>query len=405
MKELQGTFQLNRGEKIHSWYPYLAGFSSEFVREKIKKYGLNSSNKIFDPFCGVGTTLVEAKLNKICSDGVEINPFVSFVAKTKLEMNYDKSALIDCLAILKDLGSGNYKKINYEDQADLLKRVFSKNILMKLLFIKGLIKKTPYKKAQNLFLLCLISILKDVSNCKNFSPYLEMKEVPLEDFDVFGLFIKKAEKMIEDVLTISNSTECRVVTGDARSLNGFKGCYYDLILTSPPYLNNWDYSWITKIELFFLDYVKTNLELTKTLRNKLMKSSTYVLQNIDNEGKVRLPKSDVKDEIEAAIAFLNDQRKRRSSAAKKYDVSVREYFNDVYLILKENFRVLKKGGSCLWVVGDSALYGRHIETDRIIGKIGELVGFEFEGLDFLRKRRATRHSIVLKESVIVLKKT
>ena len=70
-----------------------------------------------------------------------------------------------------------------------------------------------------------------------------MKEVPIEDCDVFGLFIKKAEKMIDDVLTINNNTECKVVTGDARSLCGFKDCYYDLILTSPPYLNNWDYSW------------------------------------------------------------------------------------------------------------------------------------------------------------------
>ena len=184
---------------------------------------------------------------------------------------------------------------------------------------------------------------KNISDYPNNIPIFPLEGVLLlpKSRLPLNIFEPKYLKMIEDVLTISNSTGCRVVTGDARSLNDFKDCYYDLILTSPPYLNNWDYSWITKIELFFLGYVKTNLELTKSLRNKLMKSSTYVLQNIENEGEVRLPKSDVKDEIEAAIAFLNDQRKRRSSAAKKYDVSVREYFNDVYLILKENYRVLK----------------------------------------------------------------
>ena len=40
----------------------------------------------------------------------------------------------------------------------------------------------------------------------------------------------------------------------------------------------------------------------------------------------------------------------------------------------------------------------------IIGKISEVVGFEFEEIDILRERRATRHNIKLRESIVVMKK-
>lgn len=405
MKKLEGTFQLNHNKKIHSWYPYLAGFSSDFVKNKINHYGLNSNSRIFDPFSGVGTTLVESKLNGIPSDGVEINPFVSFVANTKLEMDYEKKALLNYFDQIKKQLSDDYKKIDINNQPDLLKRVFSDLILKKLLFLKQIIYSIRNKKTKNLLLLALITILKKVSNCKNFSPYIEMKDEALTDAEVFEIFIAKANLMIEDVYTLNNRTYSKVSLGDARNLEDFNDSYYDLILTSPPYLNNWDYSWITKIELFFLDFVKDNKDVTVKLRNNLMKSSTYVLQNVPKNSNLKLPNSKVKREINTIINKLLKQRAIRSTSAKKYDIAVTEYFNDAYLMLKENYRILKNGGSCLWVVGDSALYNVHIPTDRLLGEVSSLVGFEFQGLEFLRNRRASRHNIKLRESVIKMIKT
>lgn len=404
MKKLTGTFQLNSEKKIHSWYPYLAGFSSHLVMEKIKEYGLTSDSKIFDPFSGVGTTLLEAKLHNISSDGVEINPFVSFVANTKLEMNYDQKELTERYNSIKFDLTSEYKSIQIEDQPELLRRVFSKEIFKKLLFIKRYINNFTNEKIRNLFLLALISILKEVSNCKNFSPYIEMKDKPLLDAEIFQIYLKKIASMIKDISDLHNTTHSQVINGDARFLDDFEDKTYDLILTSPPYLNNWDYSWITKIELFFLDFIKNNQELTTKLRNNLMKSSTYVLQNVSKESSLNLPESNTRTEIERLIKNLYKERLSRSNNAKKYDIAVREYFNDVYQILCENYRILKKGSNCLWVVGDSALYGNHVATDRLIGEIGELVGFKFEGLDVLRSRRATRHKINLQESIVILKK-
>jgi hypothetical protein len=169
-------------------------------------------------------------------------------------------------------------------------------------------------------------------------------------------------------------------------------------------LNNWDYSWITKIELFFLGYAINDSELTNLLRNKLMKSSTYVLQNVKKEGLSILPNSNIKDKIENLVAQLKNERQKRKSNSKKYDLMVKEYFNDSLIIFRQLYKILNSGSICLWVVGDSALYGVHIQTDILCGEIAELAGFKFIGIEVLRNRRSTRHNVKLQESIVKLQK-
>ena len=182
MNNLHGTFQLNKEERIHSWYPYLAGFSAEFVREKIREFNINENSKIFDPFAGVGTTLLVAKMNGIYSEGVEINPFASFVADTKLYLEHDIDKLQERKEIfLNSIKDKDYNLTEIEDMPKLLQRAFSPNILKKLRMIRNMIYLEGTQEIKNLFLLALISILKEVSNYKNFSPYLEPRKEKIDD--------------------------------------------------------------------------------------------------------------------------------------------------------------------------------------------------------------------------------
>src|ERR1700676_3384922 len=41
-------------------------------------------SSLLDPFCGVGTTLIETRANGYESAGFEVNHFAAFIAKTKL---------------------------------------------------------------------------------------------------------------------------------------------------------------------------------------------------------------------------------------------------------------------------------------------------------------------------------
>ncbi len=95
---------------------------------------------------------------------------------------------------------------------------------------------------------------------------------------------------------------------------------------------------------------------------------------------------------------------------KSYDHLVAGYFNDMYQVLRDCFRVLKNGASAVFVLGDSAPYGVHVPTDELIGDIGVAIGFRRYTLDVLRGRgdkwRANpqRHSVPLRESMVTLEK-
>jgi len=400
--QLFGTFQLNKFKEIHSWFPYLAGFSDDLVESIINEYHITKNHKIFDPFAGSGTTLLSAKQRNIFSEGTEINPFVSFVANTKLYSEYNFSEVLNEKQKIKEFT--NYY-IDYEiteNIFELIENAFSPKILKKLLFLKNSILTIKNPEIKNIFLLALIVILKKVSNYKNFAPYFELKETPLDDADIFDIYFIQLTKMLNDIENYNNTTYAHVYEQSAKKLENIEN-KFDLILTSPPYLNNWDYSWITKIELFFLDFVKDNQDLKEKLSKKLVKSSTYLVNN-SNNGDLILPKSETRKKVVKLIENLSIQVKQRNGNAKKYDITVKEYFNDIFEILQQLNSISQPNAKNLWVVGDSSLYGVHVATDELIGEISELAGFKFKGCKILRSRKATRHNEKLRESIVIMEK-
>jgi len=80
------AFTANRGQLIHRWVPWVAGYSAEFVRQAIGElyYMCPRKGTLLDPFAGVGTTLVEGTFAGIDSVGFEINPFAALVCRAKL---------------------------------------------------------------------------------------------------------------------------------------------------------------------------------------------------------------------------------------------------------------------------------------------------------------------------------
>jgi hypothetical protein len=78
---------------FHDWYRFILSFPPDIVRSYIGDFGLDERSVILDPFCGTGTTLVEAKLNGIRSIGLEANPFARFVSSVKVDWSIDADEL------------------------------------------------------------------------------------------------------------------------------------------------------------------------------------------------------------------------------------------------------------------------------------------------------------------------
>ena len=72
---------------FHGWYRFVLSYPPHLVRDYIRDFGLDERSTILDPFCGTGTTLVEAKLNQIRAVGLETNPFPHFASTVKTDWN------------------------------------------------------------------------------------------------------------------------------------------------------------------------------------------------------------------------------------------------------------------------------------------------------------------------------
>jgi hypothetical protein len=89
---------------------------------------------------------------------------------------------------------------------------------------------------------------------------------------------------------------------------------------------------------------------------------------------------------------------------------VGQYFNDMTLTLIDVHRVLRKGGSIVLILGDSAPYGVHIPTEQYLGELGLGVGFKEYRVMELRQRgkkwrgNTQRHHVALRESILTLQK-
>ncbi len=78
---------------VHGWYRFVLSYPPHLVRQYLSAFGLTAEDLVLDPFCGTGTTLVEAKKNRIPSLGCDAHPFAAMVSRVKLNRADDSAQL------------------------------------------------------------------------------------------------------------------------------------------------------------------------------------------------------------------------------------------------------------------------------------------------------------------------
>ena len=78
----------------HDWYRFVLSFPPHLVRDYLDRFGIGPRQQVLDPFCGTGTTLVEAKKASLPSVGIEANPMAHFASGVKVDWTPDPDGLI-----------------------------------------------------------------------------------------------------------------------------------------------------------------------------------------------------------------------------------------------------------------------------------------------------------------------
>jgi hypothetical protein len=414
-------FNGNKNQPIHRWFTYKEGFSSELLSWVCKTIGTDITDieSLLDPYLGVATSLLSAQLiyrgtHDLTLVGVERNPFAAFVSRAKLKwQSYDQDKIKELIPKLVEAIKKRNVKFGLMDLSTIQdQRIFNRRRLQDLLFARYIIGETlTDTNEHDFFLLGWASIIETVSNVRKDGRALRIVEK--DDRPAIHVLLESRwNEMLGDLRTAWDSLKeakrgevhTTVYEGDGRTLVALPDPdqRFDLILYSPPYLNNIDYSEVYKLELWLMGLVSSRQDFKK-LRLSTFRSHPSVrffeTDYIESLGQNTWPRR----LVEALVSNL-----ARDKDFQWRSRLIKAYADDMLVSLSSQFVRAKPGAHVVCVVGNS-LHGKKesatpVATDLIIAAIAQEVGFEIDRLQVTRhtNRRSREHPV--RESVIIMRR-
>jgi len=354
----------------HGYHRYPAKFIPQLARRLIEDYS-EPNDKVLDPFCGCGTTLVESVVAKRHAYGADINPIAIMMTKAKVQhldpvdlelaFNQIQSETMPLFSTFTVSPPEN-ERIAYwfkeEQITDLSKLLYS-------------IQKLSDANVRLFFLCGFSNILKNCSiwNQKSNKPTRDPnKKIP----DVMRTFGRQIRMMMKgnaafcdlmDGQIYSSIAECR----DARCLP-LESKSVDLVVTSPPYVTSYEYGDLHQLSMLWLE----GLTDLRGFREKFIGSS---LKRFESE----IESSQMFTHSSIASHIGRKLQKQDSKTAS----SVIKYFKSMYEIWLELHRVVRIDGKVCIVIGNTSLKGTEITNAEVF--VEQLQGLGFKLIDVIKR--------------------
>jgi len=335
----------------HNYHPFPAKFIPGLPNYLIKNFSL-PGDLVLDPFCGSGTTLVEAKLLSRDGIGIDVHPVAVLASKVKTNPLSDDD-IYKINEILKriELISATYKGIKSGQRSlfykkdivgdDYLKYIpeipkcehwFERHVLEELAIIKSIVMTSELSEgARDYLLMGLSAIIVQVSNQESETRYAAIKK-NIDIAKVFELFEKKVKDMNRRMVAFkkqASTSDINVIWGDTRAISLGDQIKADLVVTSPPYANTYDYYLYHKLRMYWLDY-------------------DYKYVQVNEIGS-------------------RNKHSSQKQGPECYILDMKKAFENISLWLK-------KGKYAAFIIGDSVIKGELIKGDNIIIHLAKEVG-------------------------------
>lgn len=343
----------------HGYHRYPAKFIPQLARRLIEEHSLEG-NTVLDPFCGCGTTLVESVVTRRYSYGYDINPISILVSMVKVRY-LDPDALTKAYEHIQIDFSNVTPEVPENQRIDYWYRDKQKEELSRLLQVIRTFDNADIRR----FFLCGFSNI-----LKNCSIWHQKSNKPTRDFnkkipDVMRTFNRQIRMMLRgnaafnDLMngqTLSANAQCR----DSRNLPLVDESV-DLVVTSPPYVTSYEYGDLHQLSMLWLE----DLEDLKAFREKFIGSALRRTESEINEYE-SLTRSSLAAEIGARLESMNG----------KTASSVVSYFQSMYEIWTELYRLLRFGGKVCIVIGNTSLKGVEIRNAEVFVEQMQRLGFD-----------------------------
>lgn len=319
----------------HNFHTYPARLHPMLCRRVLERFA-RPGDHVLDPFCGGGTTVLEALVRGCRAIGTDINPIALRITKTRT-LRWPDIQIDAFIAEAEAISDANFQDARRKvreplgDAARAQAEWYDPHVLLELQSLYAKIDAMEiqpfFELAQMVFSSLLVKVSKQISDSR-----IDVTPRQVGRGSTSRIFGKKARELAEQLKVLArtippNTPEPLLLQADAREIPG-QDESVDLVLTSPPYVGTYDYSSHQDRRFSWLQEDNT---------------------------------------------FAQDHEIGARSTA---DSPRRQWEEDESLYLSEIARVLVPGGRLFLMVGDGVLDGEPWWVERETLRTAEEVGFE-----------------------------
>jgi len=400
------SYQSNRGRAYYRWFKYKEGFSAGLIEYLLAKLA-GQSGVLLDPFAGSGAALFAARdLGWNCR-GIELLPVGVTLTQARLAA--------------EALAPGQFKEAvrqflesNWSERTDpsllfrhirITANAFPKETEDAIASFRTYVRDRLGDPAiRMLFETACLSTLEAVSYTRKDGQYLRWDERASRELrgkrfskghiPPFATAIsKQLQMMAEDLESrdLFSDLECSP-TGTVEVTEGscldvlltLPRASIDVVITSPPYCNRYDYTRTYALELAFLGVNETTLRelrqclLSCTVENKEkvgQLAKKYEEANATHRYVSAIRAFDQQAALQEVLRLLESAGRQGQLNNSNIPRMVRNYFLESSVVIHELARIVRPNGHVVMVNDNVQYIGQEIPVDLILSDMAEKAGF------------------------------
>jgi len=401
---IQATFRGGKSEPLHRWFPYLEGYSPEFVQKVLSTYAPRAEH-VHDPFAGTGTTPLTVTRQGRFSSYCELNPLLQHLIAAKVTAHSlsakTRRAVVERLeevaknlpSMLADASPDSSLRRSYR-AAFGKSQFFDDDVFEDVLKLRSMIDELAYVEPVVNTFLTVAAVAAMIPSSRLIRRgdvrFKNAKELGRDREDLVEQLRSGIRTIVSDLRSIVPLRTLPVLlTSDARDLESLPPQEFEAVVTSPPYLNGTNYFRNTKIELWFLRCVASRDDLAR-FRYRAVTAGI-------NDVTVGKPSEAVTASVDRVVKELAEQ-----AYDQRIPKMVEAYFFDMAAVADGLRCQCRPGAPVLIDIGDSAYSGVHVNTPTLLAEVFNDRGFELTQEVVLR-RRLSRGGHELRQVLLAFK--
>lgn len=387
------THKFNTKTGRHGWLRLTPAYSLKIVEELVIDY--ESVRRIFDPFCGTGTTALSAAYHGHVGVTTDINPFLIWFAQAKTA-HYSIAAIEAARdACANALDSVRQKAIEPATAPLIhnIERWWSPEALEFLRLLRAAIDQVTLEQSpeRSLLLVAFCRTLIGQSNAAFNHQSMSFKDNCQMSID---LDLDMCAAFSEDLrLVLSGAQENptgvgTVVYGDSRWPDKAVTGLFDLVITSPPYANRMSYIRELRPYMYWLGFLGSGREAGELDWTAI--GGTWGIATSRLTDWKRLPGHFQSDHLSSALEMIAHVDNKNGPLLANY---VAKYFDDMWSHFQGLTPLLAHSAELHYIVGNSTFYGSLVSTELLYAEMLNTLGFSDVECRAIRKRNSKKELI------------